>query len=335
VERSAASVIQRQEYSKENIDPERLRSALEKPRPMPEAKVDVHLYDLSDGFAKINAVSIDLIGFGGGLHTGVEVYGHEWSFGIGGVSCTVPKKNRYYVYRQTVSMGKTAMTPQEVERVIAALQNEWKGSDYDLFTKNCGTFCNTLCIRLGLGGLPAWVTRLAEAGGQSTAVRRIADLMVRNGLIGEGSPSSSCPYGAVSGSDYESPVKNLATIHAEFSGFEDAWLEEQDMALYATGNSVLGEPRLSLDGNSGDMGVLNLGQITARQQSHMLQQASACAPLRALSYDDLVSTDQGKPLQRRMSSVSTSAPLSAPGSVKLTSAPGSVKLVAATAVGGG
>lgn len=150
----------------------------------------VHLYDLSETFAQINSVAIDIIGFGGALHVGIEVFGVEWSFGTGGVSCTPPKQSRHYAYRQTVSMGQTLLAMQEVNAAVLAMQREWRGSEYDLFTKNCGTFCNALCVRLGVGNLPAWVTRLAEAGGRSKTVRTIADMMVRNGMIGEASPMS-------------------------------------------------------------------------------------------------------------------------------------------------
>lgn len=184
------------------------------------AEVVVHLYDLSEAFAQINKVAVDLIGFGGALHVGVEVFGVEWSFGTGGVSCSAPKQNRYFAYRQTVAMGRTLLGMQEVNRGVLAMQREWRGSDYDLFSKNCGTFCNALCVLLGVGSLPAWVTRLAETGANSTTVRSIADMMARNGMIGapspsvqsqisgspcltEGSPEAGC------GSEFKTPPKQL------------------------------------------------------------------------------------------------------------------------------
>lgn len=154
------------------------------------AHVYVHLYDLSDAFAQLNSVALDLLGYGGALHVGVEVFSVEWSFGTGGVSVSMPKSNRYYAYRQTLPMGRTTFSRDEVEHTIVDMHKEWSGSEYDLFSKNCGTFCNALCIRLGVGSLPAWVTRLAEDGARSQTVRRLADMMMRTGLIGDG--ASSC-----------------------------------------------------------------------------------------------------------------------------------------------
>jgi len=203
--------------------------------------VTVHLYDLSEALAQINSVSIDLIGYGGALHVGVEVFGIEWSFGTGGVSCSVPKQNRHYVYRQSVRMGRTAFTQKEVHQAVLALQKEWPGSDYDLFLKNCGTFCNSLCMRLGVGDLPAWVTRLAEDGGRSATVRRIADMMAQNGLIGEASPlsqisksqpsqsrSPQCGSQATSCSDLETPRHDELELDGWISRLScDDWLEEE------------------------------------------------------------------------------------------------------------
>mmetsp|Transcript_78211 Transcript_78211/g.135641 ORF Transcript_78211/g.135641 Transcript_78211/m.135641 type:complete len:431 (+) Transcript_78211:55-1347(+) len=154
------------------------------------AHVNVHLYDLSDAFAQLNSVALDLLGYGGALHVGVEVFGVEWSYGTGGVSVSMPKSNRFYAYRQTLSMGRTTLSHDDVESIVIDMHREWSGSEYDLFSKNCGTFCNTFCMRLGVGSLPSWVTRLAEDGAKSQTVRRLADMMMRNGLIGD-APSST------------------------------------------------------------------------------------------------------------------------------------------------
>lgn len=178
--------------------------------------VSVHLYDLSDALANLNAVSVDLMGFGGALHVGLEVFGVEWSFGTGGVSSSQPKQNRHYNYRQTVSMGRTFLSAEEVDRLINDMAREWPGSRYELWSKNCGTFCNELAERLGVGSLPEWTTRLAEAGGQSSTVRRIADLIQRNGLMGEAaSPcSQSQPDLSPSGASRRSGSDGWSTASA-------------------------------------------------------------------------------------------------------------------------
>uniref|UniRef100_A0A7S3WPE3 PPPDE domain-containing protein n=1 Tax=Strombidinopsis acuminata TaxID=141414 RepID=A0A7S3WPE3_9SPIT len=133
----------------------------------------------------MNSVSLDLLGIGGALHVGVEVLGNEWSFGMQGVSVTTPKNNQYYAYRQTVQMGKTRLARKEVISAILAMQGEWGGKEYDLFSRNCGTFCNALCLRLGVGAMPAWVTRLAETMGKLPAMKTIAGAISRATASGE------------------------------------------------------------------------------------------------------------------------------------------------------
>lgn len=140
--------------------------------------VFLHLYDLSDGFARINSVALDM-GFAGLMHVGVEVFGHEWSFGMHGVCVSVPRQHQYYTFRQSVAMGTTRLQQRDVVRAILKLRAEWPGSKYDLLTKNCGTFCNELCMQLGVGGIPAWVTRLAEAVAKLPAARTLAVALTR------------------------------------------------------------------------------------------------------------------------------------------------------------
>jgi len=141
--------------------------------------VELHLYDLNDTLAHMNSVSLDLLGIGGALHVGVEVLGNEWSFGMQGVSASKPRNNQYYVYRQTVSMGRTKLQRKEVISAILAMQSEWAGNEYDIFCRNCGTFCNALCMRLGVGAMPSWVTRLAETMGKLPAMRSLAGVISR------------------------------------------------------------------------------------------------------------------------------------------------------------
>jgi len=161
--------------------------------------VYLHLYDLSDTFAHLNAVALDLLGLGGALHVGVEVLGNEWSFGMRGVSVSVPRNHRYYSYRQTVPMGRTPLDRKEVEDAILSMKADWSGKDYDIFTRNCGTFCNALCERLGVGCMPKWVTRLAETLSKMPAVRTLSDLVARATIVDglsphDGSPSAASTY---------------------------------------------------------------------------------------------------------------------------------------------
>lgn len=152
--------------------------------------VNLHLYDLNDTFGHLNSVSLDLLHFGGALHVGVEVLGNEWSFGMQGVSVSEPKQNQYYSYRTSAAMGRTFLKRKEVESAILCLKRGWAGSDYDIFARNCGHFCNELCEALGVGRMPPWVTRLAETLGELPGAPSLADAITRATIDPDALPGS-------------------------------------------------------------------------------------------------------------------------------------------------
>lgn len=164
-------------------------------------EVFLHLYDLTETLGHVNAVALDFLGVGGALHAGVEIFIREWSYGTSGVSSTSPRNHPCYKFRKTVRMGRTYLPESEIAHLIEEMKRDWKGTDYDLFSRNCGTFCNTLCLRLGVGSVPAWVTRLAEVGARLdrlNAVRRVGQMLSRSGLL-------SSPVGKTSEGVLENP----------------------------------------------------------------------------------------------------------------------------------
>lgn len=105
----------------------------------------------------------------GAFHTGVEVYGQEWSYGFSdqrhsGVFCCTPKSCNIHTYREAVEMGQTTLSPGEIKTLIEELARAWPGKEYDLLRRNCCHFTDELSRRLGVGPLPYWVTNLASAG---------------------------------------------------------------------------------------------------------------------------------------------------------------------------
>lgn len=109
----------------------------------------------------------------GALHGAVEVYGKEWSFGEKesgtGVYACEPMKCEEHQYRESIDMGETELTEEQVGALIQVLEVEWPGDSYDLLRRNCCTFSDEMCVALGVGHIPEWVNSLAGAGA------RIAD----------------------------------------------------------------------------------------------------------------------------------------------------------------
>lgn len=137
--------------------------------------VRLHIYDVShEGtihqLNKLLANKDAPFKLGGAFHTGVEVNDLEWCFGYSGsstkpgIACIVPKSHPHHNFRQTVKVGYTTLTPEEISVVISGLIEDYPGTDYDLFSRNCCHFADDFCQRLGVGTIPAWIHRFSFLG---------------------------------------------------------------------------------------------------------------------------------------------------------------------------
>mmetsp|Transcript_25070 Transcript_25070/g.56854 ORF Transcript_25070/g.56854 Transcript_25070/m.56854 type:complete len:322 (-) Transcript_25070:60-1025(-) len=131
-------------------------------------RVFVRVYDLGQTFftRSLNRVTKSY----GAFHTGVEVYGREWSFGMTfndwstGITWNLPGKNPDHSFRETLAMGYTSLSPKQVMRVIDDMKREWRGCTYNVLSRNCHTFSDAFCGELGVARVPRWVNDLAGAG---------------------------------------------------------------------------------------------------------------------------------------------------------------------------
>jgi hypothetical protein len=132
------------------------------------APVTLHIYDVGDQKAVTNVNKLLKPIGTGAFHGAVEVYGEEWSYGYidegTGVFSNPPKECSMHTYRESVPMGETKLSEEEVGKLIKEMQDAWPGEDYDLLRHNCCTFSDALCVKLGVGNAPKWVTNLAGAG---------------------------------------------------------------------------------------------------------------------------------------------------------------------------
>lgn len=130
--------------------------------------VTLRIYDVT-GSSAVQELNKLLLAVGtGAFHSGVEVYSKEWSYGYvdegSGVFCCAPMACEGHQYRQSIVIGETDKTPQEVGQVLEQLMETWPGSEYDLLRRNCVLFSDELCVQLGVGNVPHWVKNLAGAG---------------------------------------------------------------------------------------------------------------------------------------------------------------------------
>lgn len=139
-------------------------------RPYAPNQVLINVYEVA-GFGRVNRLMASQeVPIGGAMHAGVEVYGHEWSYGGGhgrgsGVICEPPRQNKQHRFRETVVMPPTDLTHAQVAEVVGELLDLWPAEQYHWLRRNCLTFANELCERLGVGRMPAWIDRFARGAG--------------------------------------------------------------------------------------------------------------------------------------------------------------------------
>mmetsp|Transcript_85992 Transcript_85992/g.216451 ORF Transcript_85992/g.216451 Transcript_85992/m.216451 type:complete len:239 (+) Transcript_85992:86-802(+) len=161
----------------------------------------LHIYDLGTGkTGQVLNTVLRPLGTGA-FHCGIEVYNLEWSYSFvtdgeqmiqgTGVFCSRPRKCSGHNYSQTVAMGSTRASEDGVLKLIRALEKEWTVDSYDLLGHNCCHFANELCIRLGVGPLPDWVTSLPRMGATLAEQRSAAGALCCRPRQGDALPGGA------------------------------------------------------------------------------------------------------------------------------------------------
>lgn len=106
----------------------------------PANTVLLNVYDIVGANSVLHTMGI------GVHHTGVEVYGQEFAFGRckdgTGVFSVTPKMCPGHVFRESVVMGTTSKSYEDIRDLISNLQDseEWMGKAYHILRRNCNVF---------------------------------------------------------------------------------------------------------------------------------------------------------------------------------------------------
>mmetsp|Transcript_5304 Transcript_5304/g.9984 ORF Transcript_5304/g.9984 Transcript_5304/m.9984 type:complete len:279 (+) Transcript_5304:46-882(+) len=135
-----------------------------------DADVVLHVYHLGTS-RLVKGANAVLRKMGTGFfHVGIEVHGVEWSFGWNqggsGIYSCVPGGSCQHGYCGPVALGKTRLASVRVATVISDMSKDWLGPEYSVLGRNCCSFSDEFCKRLGVGPLPRWVRSLAAGGGR-------------------------------------------------------------------------------------------------------------------------------------------------------------------------
>jgi len=120
---------------------------------MPEPKYEkfsgsnhvwIHVYEI-DGFTQWLNESFLKSNDWGAYHAGVEVYGDEWSFlfyndvldkTVTGCNRVAPRRHPDFSYRDSVYMGRTTLSANEVSKLLLRMMDAWPTVSYHITEKN-------------------------------------------------------------------------------------------------------------------------------------------------------------------------------------------------------
>lgn len=103
------------------------------------------------------------------LHTGIEVFGWEYSFNDKGIFRSRPRQvasgpEARCRYKESVVLGTFSGSMNEMNGVVRQLRSEFSPGSYSLPTKNCNHFAEALAHRLVGVGIPSHINRVANLG---------------------------------------------------------------------------------------------------------------------------------------------------------------------------
>lgn len=126
------------------------------------ARVELAVYDLSNGMASQLSEAILGQRIDGIWHTGVVVFGREYFFGGGIQNLPVGSFTTSNGLRpcQMLHLGDTSKTQTELENYLRSINHQYTQATYDLINHNCNNFSNCVAMFLVNHGIPEHIVDL-------------------------------------------------------------------------------------------------------------------------------------------------------------------------------
>lgn len=125
-------------------------------------RVQLALYDLSNGLASQMSQAILGQRIDGIWHTGLVVYDTEYYFGGGIQRLPIGMFTASNGLRpvQMIALGETQKSQSELEQYLSTINHQFTQETYDLINHNCNNFSDTLARFLTGNGIPSFIIDL-------------------------------------------------------------------------------------------------------------------------------------------------------------------------------
>ncbi|OKL58343.1 hypothetical protein UA08_06571 [Talaromyces atroroseus] len=123
--------------------------------------VELYVYDLSNGLARMYSMSLTGIQIDAIYHTSLVFGGVEYFFGQG-IHRTVPGTTHHGQPMEKLHMGRTELPNEVIQEYLDSLAQIYTPESYDLFMHNCNNFTQDLAMFLVGKGIPEHIQSLPK-----------------------------------------------------------------------------------------------------------------------------------------------------------------------------
>ncbi|KEQ60912.1 DUF862-domain-containing protein [Aureobasidium melanogenum CBS 110374] len=123
--------------------------------------VELYVYDLSQGLARMMSQGLLGIHIDAVYHTSLVFGGVEYFYGAGVQTC-YPGSTHHGQPMEKIKLGKTEIPLDDILEYLDSLKETYTAESYDLFKHNCNNFSNDFSMFLVGKGIPDHITALPE-----------------------------------------------------------------------------------------------------------------------------------------------------------------------------
>ncbi|KAI5854596.1 PPPDE putative peptidase domain-containing protein [Tricharina praecox] len=128
---------------------------------MTEHKVELYVYDLSQGLARQMSMQFLGIQIDAVYHTSIVVFGREYYYGAG-IQSSLPERTHHGAPMEIIPLGTTSLPQEVVLEYLDSMKQEYTPESYDLFLHNCNNFTADLTMFLCGVEIPEKIKNLPQ-----------------------------------------------------------------------------------------------------------------------------------------------------------------------------